>query len=96
MRTLLLALTVSLALAVGAGSSPAEAHVIRVEHANHKHRPATVKYIEHVVIYHGTKVKRRYVYVELFNGATFRVNHCKRPVRMDMHMKRVRRLCGHR
>jgi hypothetical protein len=94
MRTLLLALTVSLALAVGAGSSPAEAHVIRVERAD-RHKPATVQYVEKVVTYHGTKVKRRYVYIELFNGATFRVNHCKRPVRMDMHIKTVRRLCGH-
>jgi hypothetical protein len=83
-----------LGLVLSMGVAPAQAHVYRVERAD-RHRPATVQYIEKVRIYHGTKVVRRYVYVELFNGATFRVKHCKRAVRMDMHIKTVRRICGH-
>lgn len=84
-----------LGLVLGMGAAPAQAHVHRVEYRDTKREPARVQYIEKVRIYHGTKVVRRYVYVELFNGATFRVRHCKRPVRMDMHIKTVRRICGH-
>jgi hypothetical protein len=84
-----------LGLVLSMGVAPAQAHIYRVEKRDHRHEPARVQYIEKVRIYNGTKVVRRYVYVELFNGATFRVKHCKRAVRMDMHIKRVRRICGH-